>query len=168
MYKIYFKDKEINLDIQLNKNIITGIINHQPFNAEIIQTHTFEYFIRYKNHSYNIIILKVNTEEKKLVLKINGKRAEVQVKDKFDLLLEQLGMDKMKNVHHDTIKAPMPGLVLNVLVGEGHEVKKGDTLLILEAMKMENAIKSPTNGIVKKIHVQPKTAVEKNQILIEF
>ncbi|MNF13023.1 Glutaconyl-CoA decarboxylase subunit gamma [compost metagenome] len=66
------------------------------------------------------------------------------------------------------IKAPMPGLVLNVIVESGQEVNKGDNLLILEAMKMENIIKSPSSGIVKKILVTKGDKVEKNEILIQF
>jgi len=53
-------------------------------------------------------------------------------------------------------------------VSEGQAVKKGDTLLILEAMKMENALKSPADGVIKKVAVSKGMAVEKNQLLIEF
>jgi biotin carboxyl carrier protein len=66
------------------------------------------------------------------------------------------------------IKAPMPGLVLDVRVSEGEAVKKGDAIIVLEAMKMENIIKSPTDGIIKKISVKKGVAVEKNQVLIHF
>ncbi|MNR65826.1 2-oxoglutarate carboxylase large subunit [compost metagenome] len=66
------------------------------------------------------------------------------------------------------IKAPMPGLVLNVMVQEGQEVGKGDNLLVLEAMKMENIIKSPDSGIVKKILITKGDKVEKNEVLIQF
>jgi len=66
------------------------------------------------------------------------------------------------------LKAPMPGLVLKVLVTEGQVVKKGDGLLILEAMKMENIIKASSDGIVKKIHIEEKNIVDKNQKMIEF
>ena len=62
----------------------------------------------------------------------------------------------------------MPGLVLSVLVTEGDEVKKGDNLLVLEAMKMENMIKSPTDGIIKKIEIKQGNKVEKNELLISF
>jgi biotin carboxyl carrier protein len=62
----------------------------------------------------------------------------------------------------------MPGMVLNVLVNEGQTVKKGDALLVLEAMKMENILKSPAEGTIKKITAVKGTAVEKNQILIQF
>lgn len=62
----------------------------------------------------------------------------------------------------------MPGMVLNILVTEGQEVKKGDALIILEAMKMENILKSPTDGTIKKIAITKGFAVEKNQLLIQF
>ena len=62
----------------------------------------------------------------------------------------------------------MPGMVLNILVTEGQDIKKGDPLIVLEAMKMENVLKSPTDGIVKKINVNKGIAVEKNQVLIQF
>ena len=66
------------------------------------------------------------------------------------------------------IKAPMPGLVVKVLVEPQHEVKKGDPVLILEAMKMENIIKSPCDGVIKSINTSKGSAVEKNHTLISF
>jgi biotin carboxyl carrier protein len=66
------------------------------------------------------------------------------------------------------LKAPMPGLVLKVLVAEGAEVKKGDTLLVLEAMKMENNIKATHDVNIKQILIKPGDKVEKNQTLIAF
>jgi len=66
------------------------------------------------------------------------------------------------------VKAPMPGLLLNVMVKPGNQVFKGDNLLVLEAMKMENMIKSPTDGVVKSIEVEKSSAVDKNQVLIKF
>lgn len=169
MYQIQFDDQTIfNAEINIQQHQVSGTINKQSFSAEIIPAHQFEYFIKYNNHSYNILILKANREEKTLTLKINGKRATIIIKDKFDLLLQQLGMDKLSHKKTENIKAPMPGMVLNVLVSEGQSVKKGDTLLILEAMKMENALKAPHDGVVKKVAVNKGTAVEKNQLLIEL
>ena len=66
------------------------------------------------------------------------------------------------------IKAPMPGLILDLKVKPGDEVKKGDVVLILEAMKMENIIKAPGDGLVKAVKVNLKQSVEKNQVLIQF
>ena len=68
----------------------------------------------------------------------------------------------------NVVKAPMPGLVLQITATLGQDVQKGDTLLILEAMKMENVIKATGEGRVKSIAVQQGAAVEKGQLLIEF
>ena len=70
--------------------------------------------------------------------------------------------------HVNSIKAPMPGLILDINVKEGQEVKENDNLIILEAMKMENSITSPRDGIIKSISVNKSDTVEKNQLLIEF
>lgn len=67
----------------------------------------------------------------------------------------------------DNVKAPMPGLVLDILVEAGQSVNKGDNLLILEAMKMENIIKASGNGVVKNININKKMRL-KNQLLIEM
>jgi biotin carboxyl carrier protein len=66
------------------------------------------------------------------------------------------------------IKAPMPGLILEVNVKEGDEVKEGDYLLVLEAMKMENALTAPRDAVIKSISVEKGQTVEKNQLLIEM
>jgi biotin carboxyl carrier protein len=62
----------------------------------------------------------------------------------------------------------MPGLILDIYVQEKQQVQKGDVLLILEAMKMENAIKSAADGVIKSIKVSKRQSVEKNQLLLEF
>ena len=66
------------------------------------------------------------------------------------------------------LDAPMPGNILDVLVSKGDKVAKGDPLLILEAMKMENVIKAPTDVTIQKINVLVGDNVGKNQTLIEF
>ena len=62
----------------------------------------------------------------------------------------------------------MPGLVRNVNINVGDLIKKGDSLIILEAMKMENVLKSPIDGIISELGVKPGESVEKNQILLSF
>lgn len=170
MYQIQVNNEPAqNIElIKIERNLIRGTINNKPITTEIEQTHRFEYYLKYNNKPFNVLILKINKDEKKLTIKINGKRTELIVKDKFDLLLQKLGMDQLMQKKTESIKAPMPGLVLNILVSEGQAVKKGDTILILEAMKMENALKAPHDGVVKKIAVSKGAAVEKNQLLIEL
>jgi biotin carboxyl carrier protein len=79
-----------------------------------------------------------------------------------------LGLDNLQSSKVAELKAPMPGLVLSVLVKEGDEVKKGDNLFVLEAMKMENIIKSPADVTIKSIKIKASDKVEKNQVLIQF
>jgi biotin carboxyl carrier protein len=113
-------------------------------------------------------VLKLNAEEKTMTLRVNSKKFTIQLQDKYDQLLKSLGMDSLAAKKVNDIKAPMPGMVLKILVKEGDAVKKGDALLTLEAMKMENILKSPTDGVIKKVLAQQGTAVEKNSVLIQF
>lgn len=122
----------------------------------------------YQNRSYNIELVSEDKVEKTSVIKVNGNLYHVAIRDQYDLLLQQLGLDSSKASKMKEIKAPMPGLVLNVIAEEAQEVNKGDNLLVLEAMKMENIIKSPASGVVKKILVSKGDKVEKNEILIQF
>ena len=77
-------------------------------------------------------------------------------------------MDKMFAQKVNDLKAPMPGLVLDILVSEGQTIQKGDNLLVLEAMKMENNLKATNDAVVKKIKVSKGDKVEKNTVLIEL
>lgn len=122
----------------------------------------------YKNKSYNAEVVSEDSVDKSAVVKINGNLYGVNIEDQFDSLLKALGMSGAAGKAIAEVKAPMPGLVLSVGVTEGQEVKKGDSLLVLEAMKMENMLKSATDGVVKKIFVLKGDKVEKNQVLITF
>lgn len=112
--------------------------------------------------------LEEGETSKAFALRIGGQSYEIDVKDKYDLLLKQLGMDKLLSTQQQDLKAPMPGLVLEVLVEAGATVKKGEPVLVLEAMKMENVIKAPSDVTIKSILVKPQQVVEKNAILIAF
>ncbi|MBI3501879.1 MAG: biotin/lipoyl-binding protein [Bacteroidetes bacterium] len=120
------------------------------------------------NKSYNAEVLKANKEEKSFVIRINGNKYTVQLKDKYDELLKELGIDNASTKKVKEVKAPMPGLVVDVRVKEGDAVKKDDGLIVLQAMKMENIIKSPTEGSIKKVHIKKGDAIEKNQVMISF
>jgi biotin carboxyl carrier protein len=120
------------------------------------------------NKSYNAEVLKANKEEKTFVIRVNGNKYTVQIKDKYDALLKELGIDNTSSKKVKEVKAPMPGLVVDIRVKEGDTVKQGDGLLVLQAMKMENIIKSPAEGSIKKVHIKKGDAIEKNQIMISF
>jgi biotin carboxyl carrier protein len=113
-------------------------------------------------------VIAFQAESKEITLRVNGKICRMKIKDKFDVLLEKMGFNAAATAKIAEIKAPMPGLVHQILISEGQIVKKGDALLILEAMKMENVIKSPADGTATKIRVSKGQNVEKNQVLIQF
>lgn len=120
------------------------------------------------NQSIEAELLSLDHETKTMQVRLGHKTATLQVKDRFDLLLEKMGMSQSGSGSLKDIKAPMPGLILDIKVTPGDLVKKGDVVIILEAMKMENSIKSPGDGVVKDIKVVLKQSVEKNQVLIQF
>jgi biotin carboxyl carrier protein len=144
------------------------LLNDSAQSLDIFAIQTGQWSILKDNKSYTVELIKLNKLEKTLSLKVNGTKYNLTITDKFDTLLKSLGMDNLSKSKVNNIKAPMPGLVLSILVEEGREVKKGEALLVLEAMKMENILKSPADGIIKKIAIQKGMAVEKNQILIHF
>ncbi|MCB9257674.1 MAG: biotin/lipoyl-binding protein [Chitinophagales bacterium] len=117
--------------------------------------------------SYRCILLKKDESGKNMLISVNDTEYSVSLKDKYDVLLDQLGMSNLSAKKMRDIKAPMPGLVLDVKIKEGDELKEGDTILVLEAMKMENMLKSPGAGVVKAIKVKTGEAVEKGQVLVE-
>lgn len=143
-------------------------VNNEVIKLDQIFLNQNSSHILYQNKSYLVEVVELIKEEKKAIIKINGNIYTLNVEDQYDQLLKQLGMDNLAVNKILQVKAPMPGLVLSVLVAEGDEVKKGDSLLVLEAMKMENMIKSPSDGIIKKIEVKPGNTVEKNELLISF
>lgn len=103
-----------------------------------------------------------------LTLAVNGKIVKIDVKDEIKLTLERLGINGSLSTKQPEILAPMPGVILDVLVKEGQEVKKGDPLVILEAMKMENLVKASSNEKVKSLEVTKGQNVEKNSVLLTF
>jgi biotin carboxyl carrier protein len=143
-------------------------LNGQPVEWDLMEVRENTFHIIRNNKGYNATVVSFNRDEKTMVVRVNGNDYEIAIKDKYDLLLQQLGIGAKSSSAVQNIKAPMPGLIINIVVNQGNEVKKGDPLLILEAMKMENVIKSPRDGKVKKVNVVLKQAVEKNQVLLEF
>lgn len=105
--------------------------------------------------------------EDRIQVTIDGQRTTVQVKDERDLLLDEFGMGDEAAAGGE-VRAPMPGLVLDLLVVEGDEVAPDQGLLVLEAMKMENELKAPSGGVVRAIHASTGDAVDKDALLIEI
>lgn len=144
------------------------LVNDKAFQWDVVTIADGYFHIIHEQKSYKAEIVKADTAGKTFQIKVNGRLYSVAVKDKFDLLLEKMGMTANAGGKVNSIKAPMPGLIIDLKVKQGDTVQAGDPLLILEAMKMENIIKSPGEGKVKTVTVKKGDSVEKNQVLIEF
>ncbi len=100
--------------------------------------------------------------------RINGTRYDVRIKNELQLLIGKLGLAAGAVSVSNELKAPIPGLITEVLAAEGATVKKGDGLLILEAMKMENKLLATQDAVIKKIAIKKGDTVDKGMMLIEF
>lgn len=145
-----------------------GKLNGKGFAWDLVSTGAGSFHVIRDGKSFSADVISAEPAEKKFVIAVSGNKYTVFVKDKYDELLHALGMDGGGALRVAEVRAPMPGLVLDVKVSEGDDVKKGDALLVLEAMKMENIIRSPADGKVKKVNAKKSLAVEKNQVLITF
>lgn len=127
-----------------------------------------EFQVLHEGTSYKVSVLEANPATKQFSLFVNGNRYEVSLADAYDQLIQRLGLSLKKETKGGNIMAPMPGLVLDILVEEGQTVEEGEALIILEAMKMENVLKAGAAGTVKGIPVVKGENVEKSHLLIEI
>jgi biotin carboxyl carrier protein len=164
MHKASVNKKTFEID-QHDQSIT---VNGEAFQWDINKVSDGYFHILYENKSYRAEVVKTDAVAKTISLKINGRNYSVELKDKFDLLLEKMGMNQSAVHKVNSIKAPMPGLIIDLKIKTGDTVKQGEPLLILEAMKMENILKSPGEGVIKNVKVKKGDNVEKGQILIEF
>jgi biotin carboxyl carrier protein len=164
MYTATLNDQPVTIDFTPNGPTLNG----ETFNWDVVKLSERTFHILHQNRSYTAEVIELNAAEKSVSLKINGRIHQVQLKDRFDLLLEKMGMSSADSAKVNDLKAPMPGLIVGISVEPGDSVSKGDSLLILEAMKMENVLKAAGNGTIKTIRVAKGDRVEKGQVLVEF
>lgn len=160
--------------------------NAEPFKISVNNQHSFDiqpdqaqaldlvrnadgsFHLLHEGRSYHAELIGEKFDTREFVFRINGEKFTVHIADLYDRLIQQLGLSVGASQKSNQVKAPMPGLVLSVSVEAGQQVAKGDPLLILEAMKMENVIKAAGDGAIKAVHVVQGAAVDKGQLLIEF
>jgi biotin carboxyl carrier protein len=166
MYSVIAIEGSSERAIEIEKGSLS--IDGTPLNWDISKVSEFHYHIISQGKSFNAELVNADYQQKILTLKIEDQVFEMKVKDKMDQLLEKMGIATQTASAIGEVKAPMPGLILDILVTVGQTVQKGDQLMILEAMKMENVLKAQGEGTVTSIEVVQGNSVEKNQVLIKF
>lgn len=135
---------------------------------DVVSLATDHFHILSENKRYQAKIISVDFYKKEYVIEVNNSVYTVAIADALDLLIKEMGFDTSTVQKVNAIKAPMPGLILEINVSVGQTVQENDNLLILGAMKMENSFQSPRNGVIKSIAVAVGDAVDKGQLLVEF
>ena len=156
MYKV--KVNEFEFSFSKQEIDAADLVKKSPVAFNLIKDH----------RSVNAKLVESDRTGKKLTIEMEGETFHIEIKDEMDQVVEKMGFGKASNKQIKEIKAPMPGLVLEIAVSEGQEVAEGDKILILGAMKMENSILINTRATIKRIAVSAGQAVEKGQVLVEL
>lgn len=168
IYNKKFKKVKNLYQVKVNNTFSFDINEQTDVNIDCLQLSETKFHVLSKNKSYKTEIIDANFNEKSYTIKVNNNTYNINIFNHLDTLIKEMGFEIGASKIVNEIKAPMPGLILDIFAKIGLEVKENDALLILEAMKMENTLTSPRNGIIKSISVTKGNTVEKNQLLIEF
>jgi biotin carboxyl carrier protein len=136
--------------------------------ADIITTSPGHFHVIKDASSIAVALTEVAGATKAFQVELAGKTCHIQIADELDQVLDTLGFNNVTVRQVREIRAPMPGMVLDVAVEAGQELVAGDRILILEAMKMENSILMHVAGQIKTVLVKKGQAVEKGQVLVEL
>lgn len=164
-----FSNSQKELTFIDEKNII---FDSKQYVFEYTRIYNNIFVFRINNQNYTVTVDTKGEEEPvkntNFVVEIKGVSYNVKCQSEMDVLVEKFSKSKQIEKIKTDILAPMPGSIVKIGVQEGQFVKKGQVLIVLEAMKMENELKAPIDCTVKKIFVDEKNAVEKNQLLIKL
>ncbi len=127
-------------------------VNGQPVFSVILDGKSYESFISESDEGWQVLM--------------RGKQYQITVEDEREKRLRAAAGGGVAEGGEFNLKAPMPGLVVAIPVSEGQEIKKGQVLIILESMKMQNELKSPKDGIAERIRVKAGESVEQKQALL--
>ena len=142
-------------------------LNGKEIDYNLDLLHDGEYALRIGNTVYDVAHYEDQDEDEKRTVYVDGMAIDLVVEDERTALINKYESAAATQLQSAIIKAPMPGKIAKLLVAEGELIEEGQGVVILEAMKMENELKAPASGIVKRISVKDGDAVEKNATLIE-
>ncbi len=124
--------------------------------------------ILHNRNSFSAEMVQENFLQRNYTVKVNGNSYKVNIETPLAQLIKEMGLSLGNASVEDEVLAPMPGIILEVNVAKGDEVKQGDYLCVLEAMKMENALTAPRDGVIKSVNIAKGDTVDKGKLLIEF
>lgn len=159
---------EKNFKVKVDESFEFDLKTRDAYQLDLLKLSDNEFHVIKNGRSFNVKINESDFYNRKYVIKVNKSTYAVDISNPLDQLISEMGFSLGSSKKVNDVKAPMPGMILSVNVEEGQEVKEGDTLLILEAMKMENAISAPKDGIIKSINVKSNGTVEKGELMIEM
>ncbi|MBO6525237.1 MAG: biotin/lipoyl-binding protein [Balneolaceae bacterium] len=162
-FEANLNDQSIDIEINEENSTFTSGDSSGSFKFSV---ENGRYFLRVGTKAYKID--NVSYDGSDITFSIDGSWHTVSVKDEQELLLDSLGFKTGADLAEGSLKAPMPGKILDILVSVGDEVTKGQPVAILEAMKMENELKSPIDGTVASIDVETGQSLEKNTPILEI
>ncbi len=146
--------------------------------ADSVRVNNKDYTFNYKFITDKVLMLRLNDknyfmtlsesddEEEYLSVNLQSKLYNIVVKSELDIMIEKISVNKSQGKDKKEIFSPMPGIITKLNVTEGQKVNKGDVILVLEAMKMENEIKAKKDCVIKKINAEALKSVEKNELLV--
>ncbi len=166
-YLVNANGKEFDIVIEKSGDSYRAVVNGREQTVESSSTGKSKSVMLVDGNSHEISINSNGYDNSRLVT-VGGIEIELEI-DNFRLAqLKKAAGNGTGKAALKKIKAPMPGLILEVKVNSGEKVESGQLILVIEAMKMENAIKSSAAAVVKNVAVSKGQSVEKGDLLIEF
>lgn len=163
LYALSSENRKFSFALPLKNKIRIGKRNY------IVQLRGDEkhgIYILWKNRKYPVEI--VRSRQNRYEILFNDISYTFTVETPFSLKRMKVLHSQRGKIEQESVKAPMPGKIIDVLIREGSPVLRGESLLILEAMKMQNEIQSPVNGVIKSVLAKPNTNVMKDDVLVEI
>ena len=148
------------LEFSFNQNSIDEL--------DLVKQHENQFHLIHESNSHHADLLDSDFLNRTYSIGINSNIYTVKIQRPIDDVVHKMGYAMRSAKTVNSIKAPMPGIIIDLKIEKGQKVKKGDTLIILEAMKMENAIICPKNTIIKEVYTSVGETVDKNKLLIDF
>jgi pyruvate carboxylase subunit B len=156
-FVVSVNSSKLNIKV-LNDNELT--VEDEKYNYELIPVCNHSFILKLNNKIFELTSEKLNSDLFKVL--VQGYQPEVTVRTALqEKAFKLLESSTSFHHHHMNVKAPMPGLILKIKKNVGEKVELGESVIILEAMKMENDLKAPASGIMEEIFVKEGSAVEK-------